>query len=172
MVFGADGVAEIQDGRPLTMTLGLPEEFGALLQESQKTQWLRGTLDEDALPAVLKDPATAANLLARVLPQARFLRFIAELPEGLTDMPTDWAQTLRFMKRALSIGPRSFWIGMLLMKMLYGGEDPELSNVAATVEALVKEISRASPLLATQLMSAAQKIIPQLASKAAPRKRR
>src|SRR5207249_8551213 len=60
MVFGADGVAEIQDGRPLAMTLGLPEEFGALLQESQKTQWLRGTLNEDALPAVLKDPATAA----------------------------------------------------------------------------------------------------------------
>lgn len=166
MVFGA-GRGEMQDSQRLTLALELPEGFAALLPGPQEAQWLRGVLNEKALADALRDSATA-DLLARVLPQARFLRFIAELPEGLIDMPTDWAQTLRFMKRALSIGPRSFWIGMLLMKMLHGGEDAELSNVAATVEALVKEtysqIFQASPLLAEQLMSAAQKLISQGAS--------
>ena len=49
---------------------------------------------------------------------------------------------------------------MLLMKMFRGTEDPEFSNVAAVVEAMVQEISRASPQLAAQFVSGAQKIIP------------
>ncbi len=175
MVFGAE-TAEMQDGRRLTVALGFPEELAALLPGLQNTQWLRGALSESALAEVMRNPATAADLLVRVLPQARFLRFIAELPESLTGTPADWARTLRFMQRSLSLGPRTFWIGMLLMKMFRGGEDPEFSNVAATVEALVKEIhsqiSRTSPLLAAQLMSAAQKIIPQVANSATIKKGR
>ena len=172
LVFGADQAAGMQDTQRLTATLGLPDEFAALRQEPREAQWQRGVLNEKALEEALKDPAMATSLLQRILPQARFLKFIAQLPEGLADIPDDFARTLRFMKWSISLGPRSFGIGMLIIKMFRGGEDPELSNVAATVEAMVREVSKASPRFAAELMSAAQKIIPQVASKAAPRKRR
>jgi hypothetical protein len=172
MVFGADQAAETQDGQRLAMTLGLPKDFITLMQGSQGAQWLRGAVKEKALGEVLNDPASAADLLAQVLPQARFFRFIAELPESLTDGPAHWARTLRFMKLYASMGPRSFGIGMLLIKTARGGEDPEFSNVAATVEAMVKEMSQASPFFAAEFMSAAQKIFPEAARKGPTEKRR
>lgn len=48
----------------------------------------------------------------------------------------------------------------LIQKMARGGEDPELSNVAASVDAMAKEMSKTSHLFAAEFMSAAQKIIP------------
>ena len=159
MVFGVDRADVTQDGQRLVSTVGFSPEFAnefvGFLQSPEEAQWVRGVVNETALAEALKDPDRSADLLVRALPQARFLRFIAELPESLTNEPADWSRTLRFMKLSQSMSPRAFGIGMLLMKMVRGGEDPGFSNVAAVVEAMAQEISRASPLLAAQLRSAA-----------------